>query len=155
MAKPISCESYESQLTAQINGVLDALKLRQLSWNPTLISAEICHLHVAGIQQGEHSDFWLHSGYSYCRQQVRKCINRRAGDRPVSDKHPLKRWQHLQAYYLLERDGDKVAVPVNDMTDSELEQKARLYRTMAATCYAHADELDRFRNHRRFQQEAA
>jgi len=148
--------SYEQQLTTEINELLDDLAKRRQIWNPALITAEICERHGAGIRGGKHADFWRHSGYCHCRQQVRQCINRRAGDPSESDKQmKLFGWEHLQTYYLIEREGDQVAVPVTAMTDSELEQKARLYRSMAATCYAHADELDRFRNHRRFQQEAA
>ena len=61
----------------------------------------------------------------------------------------LPGFAHLQAYYIVEREGDEVGVPVYDLTDLELEQKADLYSSMGTGCLAHADELRRFKRARR------
>lgn len=142
--------SYQETLTAEINLVLDDLSEKGETWNAAWIAHAICNKHTDGLAENEHSYFWRHCGYQDCRDEVRRCINGRAGDRPTSDAQlRLPGYDHLQAYYIVKRDGDEIGVPVHDLTDDELEAKAALYRGMAAACYAHADEIDRFKRLRR------
>lgn len=138
--------SYADRLTAEINALLDQLADEGREWRAAWIAKHICDGHATGLGNGEDADFWLHCGYSDCRREVTRCINRRAGDRPETDtgQLTLPGYDHLHAYYVVERDGEDVGVPVQDMTPPELEAKVRHYRKMGAACFAHADEIERF-----------
>ena len=148
--------SYQDRLRTEINATLDQLAAEQQPWIAKWVAHHICKVHSDGIAENEHSDFWRHCTYVECRRQVTECINKRAGDKPSRDSEQLKLngWDHLQAYYVVTRDGEDVGIPVSELTDEEIEAKATLYRKMADACQAHADELDRFRRLRRMQEAA-
>jgi hypothetical protein len=57
---------------------------------------------------------------------------------------PLPGHNHLQQGYPMERDGEFVIVPVTKLTRAELKARALLYRSMAAGCIEHAEELERY-----------
>ena len=143
--------SYDQRLKQEINQMLDRLAKRSSIWDAKSIAHAICNNHSDALAPGEEADFWRHAGYRHTRETVRKIINQRAGDRPDQDDGQLKLpgYDHLHAYYIVSRNGEDVGIPVYDMTDEEIEAKAQTYRSMAAACYAHADELDRFRTLRR------
>lgn len=138
--------SYADRLTAEINAVLDELADEGSEWRAAWIAHQICERHAPGLGDGEDADFWRHCGYADCRREVTRCINRRAGDRPESDpgQLTLPGYEHLHAYYVVDRDGQEVGVPVHDMTAPELESKVRHYRKMGAACFAHANEIERY-----------
>jgi len=146
--------SYQEKLVAEINERLDGLVVIGETWHARWIAHAICQNHVEGLVDGDDADFWRHAGYQTVREMVTKTINRRAGDKAhmgaVSRQIVLPGFErnHLQDYYLVIRDGDDVGLPVTSLTDQELMGKARRYRTMGATCYEHADEIDRFRQWR-------
>lgn len=143
--------SYATRLNAEINTLLDALADEGREWRATWIAHEICNQHAGALTDNEDANFWRHCGYSDCRREVTRCINRRAGDRADRDEggqYTLPGYKHLQSYYVVERDGEEVGVSVHELTDGEIVEKQRTYRAMGAACFAHADELDRFQRTR-------
>lgn len=139
--------SYRYQLNVEINEALDDLETRGTPWRASWIAHQICGSHTDGLGTGDHADFWRHCAYEEVRDQVRRCINRRAGDRPNVDDGQLRLpgYEHLQSYYVVRRQEEDLGVPVFDLTDEELDAKAAIYRAMGGACFAHADEIDRFR----------
>lgn len=136
-------------LTAEIHAKLDELAERGDTWNAQWVAHAICSEHAEGVvEDDDHCFFWRHCGYEKTRDEVRRAINKRAGDKEQGNDDPQLRlpgYDHLQAYYIIRREGEDVGIPVTQLTDEELRGKADLYRAMAESCYAHADELDRFR----------
>lgn len=135
-------------LTAEIHAKLDELAERGETWNAQWVAHAICSEHSEVIvDDDDHCFFWQHCGYSATRTAVRTAINSRAGDKKEGGEPQLRLpgYEHLQSYYVVRRNGEDIGVPVTQLTDEELEGKADLYRTMAQSCYGHADELDRFR----------
>ena len=57
---------------------------------------------------------------------------------------PLPGFQFLQQGYPVERDGEVVIVPIDEMTRAERLGRAKQYRKMAAGCIGHARELERY-----------
>lgn len=144
--------SYHDRLTKEIHAQLDALAAERRPWNASWIAHAICNGHDEVISRDgpdgqEHADFWRHCGYQNTREEVRRCINQRAGERPDRDpsQPSLPGFDHLQAYYLVKRQGEEIGIPIFDLTDAEIEAKAELYRTMGKACFAHARELTRFK----------
>lgn len=138
---------YHDKLVAEINAKLDSLTGK---WAASWIAHAICNSHAEGLAENDEALFWRHCGYAEVRDEVRRCINRRAGDREDGEAGQgfLPGFRHLQSHYIVSRDGEDVGVPVYDLSDEEIEAKAAKYRGMGAACYAHADELDRFRRDR-------
>lgn len=139
--------SYATRLNAEINALLDDLAREGKDWRATWVAHEICTRHSAGLTGADDADFWRHTGYSDCRREVRRCINRRAGDRPEHDHAQtdlLPGYKHLQAYYVVEREEEAVGLPIQRLSREEIMAKASAYRRMGEACFAHADELDRY-----------
>lgn len=154
-------QSYHDKLTTEIGDVLDALAAKGERWHAQWITHAICDQHAAGLVEGDDADFWKYTGYQTVRTHVRKVISDRAGDgadrasRQQQIALPGFERDHIQDYYLVNREGDDVAVPIVSLTDAEIEAKASLYRSMGRACFAHADELDRFVHWRASRQPVA
>lgn len=143
--------SYETALNIEIDKELDRLGGLKLPWHPTFVSHAICAKHLEGLADGEHKDFWLHCGYDKTRAAVTRRINRRAADilEGLDERQPLlPGYDHLHPYYIVRRDGDDVAVHVDDMTDDEIDRKIARIMEMGRTCFAHAREFKRFKRER-------
>lgn len=144
--------SYHNQLVEEIHSILDGLAERRENWDATWVAHEVCQSHKDGLSADAEADFWRHCGYAQTRDMVRRCISERAEPpRPEAleteraRQYVLPGFDHIRTHYLVERDGTEVGVFVYSLTDEEIEAKASQYRKMGAACYAHANELDRFR----------
>lgn len=149
--------SYETTLNVEIDKELDRLGLLKQVWRPTFVTHAICSVHLKGLADGEHKDFWLHCGYEKTRAAVTRRINRRAADIiEETDAQPLlPGYEHLHAYYLVRRNGDDIAVHVDDMTDDEIDQKIARIEKMGKSCFSHAKEFKRFKRERKALRGAA
>jgi hypothetical protein len=143
--------SYHDRLKAEINAKLDALQAAGQPMIPKWVTHAICKDHEGALADDtEHTDFWRHGGYMHTRRMVTEYVNRRCDGTGKSTGRPQQLplpgfdRDHLQDYYVVERDGDGVAVCVLDMTDDELEAKARHHEAIASANAAHADEIRRF-----------
>lgn len=147
-------DSYYDRMIGEINAHLDRLAQNNERWIASWITTAVCNDHAGGLREGEESHFWRW-GTAHCvRELVRKQINARAGSSPEhqqQDQFTLAGFErtHLQRYYMVERDDQEQGVPVTQLTDSEIDAKAREYRAMGTACYAHADELERYKDWRR------
>ena len=146
--------SYRDRLMAEINGALDDFASRGAPLQARWVTHAICQRHESAVADSEDGEFWRWTGYTATRDAVARAIRARAGDR--ADRSPSPRQislpgferDHLQDYYIVERDGEAVGIPVVELTDEELDAKAEVHRKMGAACYAHADEIDRFKHWR-------
>lgn len=142
--------SYANALSNEINALLNELAESGQEWRAPMIAHEVCNRHTEGLAPSRDREFWRYCGYVHVRAEVTRCINRRAEDRPgeTDPQYTLPGYQHLHAYYVVERDGEEVGVPVHDLTEIEIAAKVALYRRMGDACHAHADELVRYRETR-------
>jgi hypothetical protein len=143
--------SYHDRLKAEINAKLNALQAADRPMSPQWVTHAICKDHESALaDDNEHADFWRHGGYMHTRRMVTEYINRRCdgtsksiGDPPQLPLPGFDR-NHLQDFYVVERDGEEVAVCVLDLTDQELEAKARHHEAVSSANAAHAQEIRRF-----------
>lgn len=145
--------SYEKTLNAEINAELNRLTGDGKQLVANWIAHTICKDHEEALdRQSEDSMFWRHCGYATTRDAVRRQINARAGDRDEADKRQAKLpgFQHLQYYYIVKRPKvGEVGVPIDSMTDSEIDEKIVRYEGMSVACKDHADELRGYKATRR------
>ena len=82
--------------------------------------------------------------FSACcgRYTVEQAVDRCIRELRFSDLLPG--FRRLQQRYLSHRDGESVAVPIHEMADGEIHEKAAELRAMGDGLHRHADELVRF-----------
>jgi len=145
---------YERTYTAEIDAALDRIQTEGGQMVPAWITQEICAAHADALAPGE-DHFWRHCGYALTRDAVRRRINARAGERSATDigQAPLlPGFTHLQRYYVVKRKGvGDVGVPIDQLTDKEVEGKIALYERFSLASLAHAEELREFKKVRRLQ----
>lgn len=135
-------------IRAEIHTVLDDLSGSNAPWDASAVAMLVLDRHRDGIKRGDDGEVIRYCAYSHIREEVRETISKRAGDlgnARVDEQLVLDGYEHLQKYYMLERSGVRLGVSVYTMTELELAAKAAEYRKMGRACYAHADEIDRFR----------
>ena len=76
-------------------------------------------------------------------------------DEEIDGNGYLPGFEYLQRYYVVQRQGEDVGVPVLECTDEELYAKAALYRSQSRKLVAHADEIERYIQWRASQHERA
>ncbi|HEY1247311.1 MAG TPA: hypothetical protein VGF29_21020 [Hyphomicrobiaceae bacterium] len=132
--------------SAEIKSWLDRLADEGQPWRADWIANAICVSHEAGLADCQDAHFWRHYTLGAVRDQVRRVMNKRAGPAADGEETPrLPGFEHLQMYYLVKRGDEEVGVHVRDLTDAELDEKAALLRAMGTTCFAHAQEIERFK----------
>lgn len=102
---------------------------------------------------GKDADFHVCCSRLSVRKEVTQQLNRTEST-PTTKQLILDGFEHLQHYYVVARDDERVAVRVDHMTDTELDQKAAEYDSMGRACLQHADELRRYKEVRRESVEA-
>ena len=135
------------ELRKEINTLLDHLQSQDQALRPQWVTMEICRAHTEGLAQNEHAPFWEYGGYTQTRKLATVCINAREQALPdeEGDGAPyLPGFEYLQRYYVVQRQGEDVGVPVLECTDEELYAKAALYRSQSRKLVAHADEIERY-----------
>lgn len=91
--------------------------------------------------EGADTEFYRVCAYTHVKDVVKRCVGKYDA-KPVSDQQlTLDGFEHLQVAYTVERNAQIVLVPVNQLTDAEIEARAQEYERMAISCRAHAREL--------------
>jgi hypothetical protein len=96
---------------------------------------------------GPDRDFYICCAYRAVRHEVRERANQfPSGPRVHPSQITLEGFEHLQSFYQVSRPNGIATVAIDEMTDDELEEKAREYEAMGRACMEHADELRRYRD---------
>jgi len=132
-------------LTVEIEQVIadyEAKGERRL--HPDWITQSVMDLHPN--VDGEDADFYRIVSRAQVREAVRQRLNAYRAKPEVSPQLELVApgYERLQRRYLINEDGEQVAVKVELMTSVQRLAKAAELRAMGAGCFQHADELERF-----------
>lgn len=100
-------------------------------------------LAMKGQIEGEDADFYIACGADFIKDTVKRCIGeyKPKTDSVFTAQIVMDGFDHLQKAYTLERDGEQVLVPVDMLTDTEVEARALELEAMARGCISHAKEL--------------
>jgi hypothetical protein len=116
---------------------------------PQFITHEIIQLHEDGLaRQNEHVDFLRHYTFKGLRQCVGQYISKKFGESRVDRESmatKLPGFEYIQTHYIVGSGDEEEAVPVEAMTDEDIEARVNLLRKRGKACFAHADELERFK----------
>lgn len=119
-----------------IEGRLDAGLSTPHSWIVNEAASRLI-----GDYAGEHVDELRICVFAYIAQVAKRCCGRYEPSTVRDEQLVMPGFEHVQRGYSNERNGENVIVPIDEMTDAEIESKAREYERMAAGCIAHAKEL--------------
>lgn len=127
-----------------IDDTVDKGQQTQASWIATSVITK--HPEITG----NDSDFYTLCAREHVRDTVRSALRRykpQAGD---SDPNlVLPGFKRLLKAYPIEREGDQVIVPIDQLSDPELDAKINELRAMGEGCFEHADELTRYKGQRK------
>jgi len=101
---------------------------------------------------GEDADFYKCCSFAKIRDEVRQQVNRMkiaTEKQEGSEQLVMPGFDYLQQRYFVDRDNEPCIVRIEEMTDDELEAKAQEREAMGRACFAHADELRRYRDLRK------
>jgi hypothetical protein len=80
------------------------------------------------------------------RREVKDRVNQKVQDMVIENDDTQLRlfdrqWEHLQERYIVKRDGEDVAILLEDITDEELEEKAQMHDIQGNGHFKHAKEI--------------
>jgi hypothetical protein len=142
--------SYFEQLKQEIADKCEAMSRAGSPLHPAWITHAICNDHAEGLSaESEHADFWRHGGHRTVRSEVGQYLRKEFGPDAESKSRSqpaFPGFDYIQSHYIVEREGDELAIPTTELTDEEIDATIARMRSTAATLYAHADELERFKS---------
>lgn len=101
---------------------------------------------------GADANWYILCGYEHARDSVRQVLRRyKPSEEGPQEQVVLPGFERLQKAYLVDRGNEQTIVPVQDLTDAEIEAKEIELEIMGRGCYQHRDELKRYRMQRNSQ----
>lgn len=145
--------TFREQVRQEICAKVDALAAVAKPLHPAWITQDICQGHIAGLQpDSEDADFWRQGGYHAVRAEVGQYLRKYYSPDSEHDddegQRTLPGFEYVQTHYIVERDGDELAIPTADLSDTEIDAIIGRIRATGAALFAHADDLDRFKQSR-------
>lgn len=122
--------------------VLNYYKDNKIDWNAAKIANDIVRNHIDEIG-GEWVRFNV---YSNVRTVVGKYISKIA-DKEIEHESiqlTFEGFEHVQKYYMVQREGQRIGVYVEHLTDEEINEKIEMYRKASDSYRKHANELVRY-----------
>ena len=96
---------------------------------------------------GEDADFYVACAVDFIRDTTKRCIGDYApkASAKTDAQILMQGFDYMQRAYTVERDDEICVVPVQLLTDEEIEGRAIDLESMARGCIAHAKELRAYR----------
>lgn len=91
--------------------------------------------------EGPDTDFYVWLAHRELREIVKSCVAKYNAKENVSRQISLPGFEYLQIAYPVQRDGDSLLVPIERMTETEINERAAEYEAMGRGCLNHASEL--------------
>ena len=104
--------------------------------------------------EGDDVEFYRVCAFTHVRDVVKRCIGKYDAKPKTDEQLILDGFEHLQVAYSVERSGHVVLVPVDQLSDAEINLRADEYMKMARGCRDHAKELRAYALSRATQQAA-
>lgn len=93
---------------------------------------------------GDDLPFYRVCAYAHVKDVVKRAIGRYEVKPTTAKDVALPGFDHLQSGYTMDREGDRVLVPTDLLSDDELLSRAAELDDMAKGCLAHAQEIRKF-----------
>lgn len=133
---------HEKEVTAFIAGCVMAKIASRQVVDRKWLTLEVLS-NYSGID-GEHADYYRAMARKFIDSTARRVIGKLESANPGQSEFTMEGYEHLQMAYPLRRKGELMIVPVDQASDSELEERACEYEAMADGALAHAAEIRRY-----------
>lgn len=142
-------ESFYSEIRAFVAQKVAANVIVRVDW----MTAE--YIKTKARADGEDMPFYRACAGAHVADLMRRVVGKYESRPQQTDSQiVLPGFEHLQRAYTVVRDGVNVLVPVQLLTNAELEARANEYDAMARGCRAHAREIRSFVAGRKTLEEA-
>jgi len=133
-----------NEIRKLVSDRVDAGVIVRVEWLTTEI------LNMKADVHGDDADFYLACGVDFIKDTVKRCIGdyQPKAATVTSAQIVMAGFDHMQRAYTVDRGGEIVLVPVDMLTDAEIEARAAELEAMARGCIAHAKELRAYRRER-------
>jgi hypothetical protein len=138
-------KQLHEEIASEIALLIESEQVLEPDWITNAVMKE--HPQI----EGPDVDFYNVLTRSLVRKEVTAEINRIGGKDKTNEQLPLEGFPNLQMYYVIERQGVLVGVPIEKCTNEELRRKQREIGARIATEQLHFDALGRFIENRRLQ----
>jgi hypothetical protein len=133
----------ETSITAEVRKFIadkiDNKQTIQIEW----LTQEI--INSKNDIEGADVPFYVVCARKSVKEIVKRCVGKYDAMKPQTDEQILlPGFDHLQVAYTVERGGGIVLVPVEMLSDGELEARALEYEAMAKGCRDHAREIRKY-----------
>tara|TARA_R110000787_G_scaffold44892_4_gene109770 strand:- start:173 stop:604 length:432 start_codon:yes stop_codon:yes gene_type:complete len=138
--------SYQKVLVGEISSVIDQLMADKIVIDPRSVASIVCGYHDDELM--EEAPFSTHNNYKNVRREVRSVMSRKlvVSEDNFDSQLTIEGTKYVQKYYSINRDGEQLGVPVDDLTKEEVKSKADHLRKMGRACLRHARELEEYTN---------
>ncbi len=113
-----------------------------------IIRAEWLATEVMGGRKdfsGEDAPLYVILAYRALNEIVKECIGKYEPKAQTAGQLTLPGFTHVQRAYPVVRDGERVLVPTDLLTDEEIEARCEELRGMARGCIDHVKELQNYK----------
>lgn len=139
----------EKDFTAEVQAIVDSAVQQKVGVKTDWLAHSIVSKHP-GIHGGD-KEFYVLCAFGHVKTAIRAAIRRYHPDELGHAELTaplLTGFTYLQAVYPVDRDGESEIIPIEELSDGEIESKAAEYERMADGCRLHAAELRRYRSGR-------
>lgn len=109
----------------------------------TVVVSWITHQVIserAGVE-GEDADFYRACAFDVVARVAKECIGKYAPKSQGDAQLVMDGFEYAQKAYPVDRGGDRVLVPTDQLSSDELNERAEEYERMGRGCLRHAKEL--------------
>lgn len=136
-------KDIQSLIARLVADKIDAGHVVNMQWATKEILDTYCDI------EGRDVDFYLITAKFYIADLVKRCIKKyETPGQTASGQIVMDGFEHLQKAYPVDRGEGREIVPVSQLSDAELEDRAADYEKMAAGCKKHALEIRQYINSR-------
>ncbi|GAC1573008.1 MAG: hypothetical protein NVS3B5_02270 [Sphingomicrobium sp.] len=142
-------EKDPKRFEREVADVVDRWAAEGKRLQPQFIANEIIQNHEGGLaRQNDDVDFLRHYTFKGVRQSVGAYISKKFGDTRADRESIaaiLPGFEYVQTHYVIGSGDDAEGVPVETMSDDDIDARAQLLMRRGDSLHAHADELLRFK----------
>lgn len=138
--------SYQKVLIGEISSIIDDLMQDKIVIDPRSIASMVCSNNDEELV--DEAPFSTHNNYKNVRREVRNVMAKKLLIREdnFDSQLTIEGTKYVQKYYSVNRDGEQLGVPVDQLTKEEVRMKADTLKKMGRACLRHATELENYIN---------
>ena len=135
----MSTKDIKQKAHALISGKISRNEVVQMTWAVNeLITME-------GTITGDGSGFYTLCAKEHVYRVVKACVDKYSKGHDVQEQMTMEGFEYLQKAYTAERNSERQLIPIDMLTDRELEDRELEFMKQAGGLQKHAKELNRYR----------